>query len=75
MDIGIIFLENGKAKKMIDYFSNSYNTPDKDDEQNWILHRSKSKIVKIKWNNEEKNILELQFSRLIETKDSEKVVF
>lgn len=75
MDIGVIFFENGKVKKMIDYFSNSYTTPDKDSEQNWILHSSDSKIAKTKWNNKDEDIVEIQFSRKIETKDTKQVSF
>uniref|UniRef100_A0A915CW83 DOMON domain-containing protein n=1 Tax=Ditylenchus dipsaci TaxID=166011 RepID=A0A915CW83_9BILA len=68
MDIGVLFLEDGKVKKMIDYYSHSYGPPDEDKDQNWVLHSSKSKLV----SNKSGDQVELHFSRVINSPDIEK---
>lgn len=65
MDIGIIFLDDGTPKEMSDYFSTSYDVPDKDSSQDWKLDKKESK-----WN---ENEVELHFSRKLITDDEEKV--
>ncbi|KAI1718607.1 DOMON domain-containing protein [Ditylenchus destructor] len=71
MDIGVLFLEDGKAQKMSDFYSNSYGVPSEDVEQNWVLHKSKSKIVKALGEEEEDHV-ELYFSRVINSPDTER---
>lgn len=72
MDISVIFIKNGEPQTIIDYYSYSYSVPDKDEQQDWILHKSKTKIVEEIFGdlNELKNITELYFSRKIKTSDS-----
>lgn len=59
MDVGMLFLEDGKVKKLGDYISTSYNVPDEDKQNDWKLESSKKNgktaIVK--------------FSRAIKTSD------
>lgn len=74
MDIGVLFLEDGKVQKISDFFSNSYGVPSEDVEQNWVLHKSKSKIVKALGGEEEDHV-ELYFSRVINSPDTERVSF
>ncbi|KAI1722081.1 DOMON domain-containing protein [Ditylenchus destructor] len=71
MDIGVLFLEDGKVQKISDFFSNSYGVPSEDVEQNWVLHKSKSKIVKALGGEEEDHV-ELYFSRVINSPDTER---
>ncbi|KAI6241365.1 hypothetical protein M3Y99_00363500 [Aphelenchoides fujianensis] len=61
MDIGVIFVESGKAKKIGDYLSSSYGVPDQDDHEDWKLEGSTQK----------NGMVELRFSRKVETDDKE----
>ncbi|KAI6178550.1 DOMON domain and Cellobiose dehydrogenase, cytochrome domain-containing protein [Aphelenchoides besseyi] len=62
MDIGIVFVEDGNAKKIGDYLSTSYGVPDQDEHEDWKLEGSTQKNGEV----------ELRFSRAVETKDKEK---
>lgn len=72
MDISVIFLDNGNPQTIIDYYSNSYSVPKKDEQQDWILHKSKSKIIQEMYGDQQEltNVTEFHFSRKIENKDS-----
>lgn len=65
MDIVTIFLENGDVKKLGDYFSSGYRTPEEDETQDWKLESSK----------QVDSAVEVHFSRKVVTEDSEKVTF
>jgi hypothetical protein len=45
MDIGVIFLENGEPKDMFDYFFSGYEATKKDENQDWHLDKSQSKMT------------------------------
>jgi hypothetical protein len=59
MDVGVLFLEDGKVKKVGDYLSSSYNAPDEDSHNDWKLESSvkSGKTATVK------------FSRAIKTED------
>lgn len=71
MDISSTFLENGKPQTIIDYYSIGYEVPTKDNQQDWVLHKSKSKIVEEMHGDPKKltNITEFYFSRKLNTGD------
>lgn len=63
MDIGVLFLEDGKAKKIGDYISSSYNVPDEDKHNDWKLESSKKSG----------NKAIIKFSRAVKTDDKKEV--
>jgi hypothetical protein len=60
MDIGVIFLEDGKVKKMGDYLSSSYGVPDEDKHNDWTLGKSSK---------EDDSSAVIHFSRAVKTED------
>uniref|UniRef100_A0AC35FBP2 DOMON domain-containing protein n=1 Tax=Panagrolaimus sp. PS1159 TaxID=55785 RepID=A0AC35FBP2_9BILA len=64
MDIAIMFISSGRPKRIRDYLSKSYGVPDEDKQQDWILSRHRTKSVD--------EMIELGFSRKLETTDTEK---
>lgn len=67
MDIGIIFVEGGNVRRILDYYSNSYDVPAKDNIQDWKLDRKRTKKIGQE--------VEIYFSRQLDTEDPEKVDF
>lgn len=59
MDVGVLFLEDGKVKKIGDYLSTSYGAPDEDSKNDWSLESSKKNG----------NTAIVKFSRAVETED------
>lgn len=59
MDAAVMFLEDGKVKKLGDYISSSYGVPDEDQHNDWKLESSKKSGKKAV----------IKFSRAVETKD------
>ena len=66
MDIGVLFIEDGRLQKMADYYSDSYDVPQEDAQQDWMVDHKSGK--------RKDNRIEMHFSRLINTSDREKVV-
>uniref|UniRef100_A0A914Z7Y2 DOMON domain-containing protein n=1 Tax=Panagrolaimus superbus TaxID=310955 RepID=A0A914Z7Y2_9BILA len=64
MDIAIMFISSGRPKRIRDYFSKSYGPPEEDKQQDWILSRHRTKSID--------EMIELGFSRKLETDDNEK---
>ena len=65
MDIAIMFISSGRPKRIRDYFSSSYGVPNEDEQNDWILSRQRTKSVD--------GMIELGFSRKLETDDKENV--
>jgi hypothetical protein len=63
MDIGVLFLEDGKVKKLGDYISSSYGVPDEDKHNDWKLESSKKSGDKAT----------IKFSRAVKTDDTKNV--
>uniref|UniRef100_A0AC34FIL7 DOMON domain-containing protein n=1 Tax=Panagrolaimus sp. ES5 TaxID=591445 RepID=A0AC34FIL7_9BILA len=64
MDVAIMFISSGRPKRIRDYFSKSYGVPEEDKQQDWILSRHRTKSID--------EMIELGFSRKLETNDNEK---
>ena len=60
-----MFISSGRPKRIRDYFSSAYAVPEEDKQQDWILSRQRTKSVD--------EMVELGFSRKLETDDNEKV--